>query len=98
MVFLNLVVFSSWPKPASYTTHSTTLMSLPSHTLLYFVKSVARATPKKKRTAQYTTNLENSDSFSCSMSAVCFLLAASFALCADWRSSSSWPSLSVSSF
>ena len=98
MVFLNLVVFSSWPKPASYTTHSTTLMSLPPHTLPCFVKSEARATPKKRQTALRTTSLENSDSFSYSMSAVCSLLAASFSLRADWRSSSSWRSLSPSSF
>ena len=83
MVFLNLVVFSSWPKPASFTTHSTTLMSLPPHTLPCFEKNEARATPKKKTTAQLVTSLENSDSLSCSMSAVCPLLAASFSFRAD---------------
>ena len=32
-------MFSSWTKPASYTTHFTTLMSMPPHTLPCFVKS-----------------------------------------------------------
>ena len=96
MVFLNLVVFSSWPNPATYTTHSTTLTaSLPPHG---FLRYVARATPKMKRRAQPTTSLENSDSLRCSMSAVCFLVTASFSLRADWRASSSWRSLAPSSF
>lgn len=98
MVFLNLVVFASWPLTATLP-HST-LLSLP-HVVVVaplFMTNIATAIPKRKHTAMPRINFVSSCDRSCFKSDWCLNTVVSFSARAVLRSSARRRSLSLISF
>ena len=96
MVFLNLVVFSSWSLTATLT--HCTLLSLLAHACEFFIKNIASPTPRRKQTPAAMIMLPNASSSAFLTALLCLSSAESFCSWTYLRSSSSCLPFCYSSF